>query len=57
MGNGTVQHNTTDADITYIATGVGVAGGLLIAAVMIGVGVVIFMRFKHVNVTEDCVAS
>ena len=46
MGNVTVQPTTADVDITYIAAGVGGAGGLLVMALVVGVGVVIVLRFK-----------
>ena len=46
MGNVTVQPTTADADTTYIAAGVGGAGGLLIVALAFAVGVVIVMRYK-----------
>ena len=47
MGNVTVQPTTADAETTYIAAGVGGAGGLVVVALAIGVGVVIVMRFKQ----------
>ena len=47
MGNVTVQPTTADADTTYIAVAVGGTGGLLVMALIVGAGVVIFMRCKN----------
>ena len=47
MGNVTVQPTTADADTTYIAAALGVAGGLLIVTLVVGMGLVMLLRFKQ----------